>query len=837
MATDLENFYRENRIREADTVDNIYNDPKYASTIFNTSVPLNQLEKNIKQSKGATLEPYNPSLTDYFKSGASYVGENLLGMNNYQANKFGRQMFGDRGSDQFVKQIGFADIVPAFRGMHMAALPMIPAYANEAYRAFDRGDALGGTIEGGAALLEGYFLGKPIAKSLKNIAKSLTKKLESSSNIVPTEQNMKELGALPSNKVLANTAKKQPSMAMVNPKLSLDDIKNKYSNVDLDVYNDPKGLTLSKIVVPEGVRSEGIGSNVMNDLIKYADENNKPIALTPDNSFGGSKTRLESFYKKFGFKDNKGRNKDFAFRETMIRQPKVSQEKRKLILDNRRKEANIARFGYDPNETVDTSYRMQHTPNPEGARLDDMTGGGEYFPDDIYSSNGLKFYGDPNNKFDRESFDVIQSVKGNPEAEVTIYRAVPNEDNINTINSGDFVTLSKEYADMHGASGYGIDGQEAGKIISQKVKVKHLRSDGNDLNEFGYFPENKGDIAKAIPPTEKSEGILAFHGSASDFDEFKLSKIGTGEGAQAFGDGLYFTDSKDIAKFYRDGVRGFKDLQGKVEYNYKGEIFKLTSDTAKTKEELGVAKILEHAISTNRYPEKAKENLIKVLERDIKIAQSRNDTSDISDLLIKSYTKNLEDIKNIDTSNFKKSTGKTYEVKIDAVMNDLVDYDKPLGNQNNNVKDVLDKMSSEVTIDDAINFGFDPNDQGSNLFLYVKKGSDQKTIEEAAIKQTVENLFGKDQDVVTFLNNWGSLRGSRNSGEKLLNKYGIKGIKYDAGKISGKESDATNYVIFDDKIIDIMAKYGIVGAVGVKAMENSNDQSIGALGSLPNDQT
>ena len=671
---------------------------------------------------------------------------------------------------------------------------------------------------------------KAFNKPIKGFAKSISEKLN---NIDTTPQ----LGALPSNKVLANTAKKQPSMAMVNPKLSLDDIKNKYSNVDLDVYNDPKGLTLSKIVVSEGVRSEGIGSNVMNDLIKYADENNKPIALTPDNSFGGSKTRLESFYKKFGFKENKGRNKDFAFRETMIRQPKVSQEKRKLILDNRRKEANIARFGYDPNETVDTSYRMQHTPNPEGARLDDMTGGGEYFPDDIYSSNGLKFYGDPNNKFDRESFDVIQSVKGNPEAEVTIYRAVPNEDNINTINSGDFVTLSKEYADMHGASGYGIDGQEAGKIISQKVKVKHLRSDGNDLNEFGYFPENKGDIAKAIPPTEKSEGILAFHGSASDFDEFKLSKIGTGEGAQAFGDGLYFTDSKDIAKFYRDGVRGFKDLQGKVEYNYKGKIFKLTSDTAKTKEELGVAKILENAISTNRYPEKAKENLIKILEKDIKTAQSRNDTSDISDLLIKSYTKDLDSIKNINISNFEQSKGKMYKVKIDAVMNDLVDYDKPLGNQNNNVKDVLDKMSSEVTIDDAINFGFDPNDQGSNLFLYVKKGSDQKTIEEAAIKQTVKNLFGKDQDVVTFLNNWGSLRGSRNSGEKLLNKYGIKGIKYDAGKISGKESDATNYVIFDDKIIDIMAKYGIVGAVGVKAMENSNDQSIGALGSLPNDQT
>ena len=97
-------------------------------------------------------------------------------------------------------------------------------------------------------------------------------------------------------------------------KISLEDIKNKYPNVDLSINENDKGLTLSKIVVPEGTRSEGIGNNVMKDLIKYADENNLPIALTPDNSFGGSKTKLKSFYKKFGFKDNKGKNKDFSFR-------------------------------------------------------------------------------------------------------------------------------------------------------------------------------------------------------------------------------------------------------------------------------------------------------------------------------------------------------------------------------------------------------------------------------------------------------------------------------------------------------------------------------------------
>ena len=137
----------------------------------------------------------------------------------------------------------------------------------------------------------------------------------------------------------------------------------------------------------------------------------------------------------------------------------------------------------------DTSYRMQHTPNSDGARLDDMTGGGQIFPDDIYSPQGLRYYGNPNNTYDRESFEIIQNVRGDPEAEVMIYRAVPDEDNIDTINYGDFVTLSRDYAEMHGASGYGLDGQQPGKILSMKVKVKDLFSEGNDLNEFGYFPE------------------------------------------------------------------------------------------------------------------------------------------------------------------------------------------------------------------------------------------------------------------------------------------------------------------------------------------------------------
>lgn len=50
------------------------------------------------------------------------------------------------------------------------------------------------------------------------------------------------------------------------------------------------------------------------------------------------------------------------------------------------------------------------------------------------------------------------------------------------------------------------------------------------------------------------EDIIAYHGTPHDFDKFDISKIGTGEGAAAFGHGLYFADNENIAKIYRDNI-------------------------------------------------------------------------------------------------------------------------------------------------------------------------------------------------------------------------------------------------------------------------------------------
>ena len=93
--------------------------------------------------------------------------------------------------------------------------------------------------------------------------------------------------------------------------------------IELRIYDDDRNdiLTLDTMIVPEELRGQGLGSEAMKKIIKYADNNDKIVALTPSDAFGGNKNRLIKFYKQFGFVMNKGRNKNYATRELMIRNP------------------------------------------------------------------------------------------------------------------------------------------------------------------------------------------------------------------------------------------------------------------------------------------------------------------------------------------------------------------------------------------------------------------------------------------------------------------------------------------------------------------------------------
>ena len=84
--------------------------------------------------------------------------------------------------------------------------------------------------------------------------------------------------------------------------------------------NNPDLVTLSRIVVPQEQRGQGVGTQAMQDLIGYADEQGKTIALSPSADFGASSVdRLKDFYKRFGFVDNKGKGRDFEISESMYR--------------------------------------------------------------------------------------------------------------------------------------------------------------------------------------------------------------------------------------------------------------------------------------------------------------------------------------------------------------------------------------------------------------------------------------------------------------------------------------------------------------------------------------
>jgi GNAT superfamily N-acetyltransferase len=94
--------------------------------------------------------------------------------------------------------------------------------------------------------------------------------------------------------------------------------------IETDMYEKRGLITLSRIVVPKDQRSQGLGSSAMQDIIDYADRTGQRIGLSPSTDFGGtSRSRLEDFYKRFGFKNNKGRYKDFTVSESMIRNPKA----------------------------------------------------------------------------------------------------------------------------------------------------------------------------------------------------------------------------------------------------------------------------------------------------------------------------------------------------------------------------------------------------------------------------------------------------------------------------------------------------------------------------------
>ena len=101
---------------------------------------------------------------------------------------------------------------------------------------------------------------------------------------------------------------------------------DKHPDIRFELYPTEKAkrVYLTGFIVPISMRNGGAGSAFMEDLIELADKDGWMITLSPSNSYGGNVSRLKEFYKRFGFVENKGANRDFTHKEDMYRSPKGS---------------------------------------------------------------------------------------------------------------------------------------------------------------------------------------------------------------------------------------------------------------------------------------------------------------------------------------------------------------------------------------------------------------------------------------------------------------------------------------------------------------------------------
>jgi hypothetical protein len=107
------------------------------------------------------------------------------------------------------------------------------------------------------------------------------------------------------------------------------------------------------------------------------------------------------------------------------------------------------------------------------------------YPKDVYDELGHHYYGSGGNssKMDREVLNLLREARGNPDHEITIYRAVPSEFKDADINKGDWVTPTFDYANNHGLREF-----DSHHILEKRVPARHLFTNADSLHEFGYDP-------------------------------------------------------------------------------------------------------------------------------------------------------------------------------------------------------------------------------------------------------------------------------------------------------------------------------------------------------------
>ena len=97
-------------------------------------------------------------------------------------------------------------------------------------------------------------------------------------------------------------------------------------------------------------------------------------------------------------------------------------------------------------------------------------------------------------------------------------------------------------------------------------------------------PEEQLALGANINPIMGLLGATAYHGSPYLFDKFDIDKVGTGQGTQSYGQGMYFSENPKVADYFKDRLfptKEFLQAVDKGEYNdlhkfvTKGNLYKV----------------------------------------------------------------------------------------------------------------------------------------------------------------------------------------------------------------------------------------------------------------------
>ena len=276
-------------------------------------------------------------------------------------------------------------------------------------------------------------------------------------------------------------------------------------------------------------------------------------------------------------------------------------------------------------------------------------------------------------------------------------------------------------------------------------------------NQVKSATDNKGAFSAA---DEDIYNQRAWHGTPHDFDAFDLGAIGTGEGAQVHGWGLYFAQDRAVSEGYKERLGSSGEG-----YSFMGDRYEKTNDGWTVIDYYGdLLGFLDYTDPFARALD-AIDNYggvdaaTKSLQEDLESWEDNPNHPEAEQLreAIKILEKDGEDIKPL-------TPGKLFEVEIPE--NDvLLDEQKPLEEQPKIVK-LLDKYAEKI---DDWSF----------------------TLGEMWDGMTGKEFYGYISDV---------LHGDKAASE-YLNEAGIKGITYDGFR------DDRCYVIFDDKAIEVINKF------------------------------